>query len=464
MSLLNFSPFKKAIAYYRHSAEDKQENSVAIQREHAEKFAKQYQIEIIHEEADEGKSGLSADRAGFQKILMEWVLNDNAPSFEYILVYDVSRWGRFQNPNESAMYEYQCTKRGKKIIFVDKGMPREDQALINHLQTSIERYMAADYSRQLSNRVFFGSVKVSEQGYSAGGVACYGMARLLLDANKQPIRVLQRGEHKQISNERVIFIPVNDDTTQTVRDIFYLCTAESKNPDEIAEILNKKNIPAPNGGSWDRYKILRILSNETYIGSRVYNKTWGRLKQKSRRNPRSEWVIRPNAFEAIVNKDIFERAQQLLRDYFPTRPKGVSFITNKLRQIIRKDLHSLLTRKGMDEDKISMMLRSFPVVFSTKFVKNDVSHWCFSVTERMRNYESVLGVSIDLNKENYIDEVFCIPTCQFWLSNFLVFSQHDEQYPDFLISGKTIEEKVQQIIDEMDYELRGMDVIYSGKN
>jgi DNA invertase Pin-like site-specific DNA recombinase len=458
MSLLNFSPFKKAIAYYRHSAEDKQENSVAIQRDHAQKFARENNMEIIHEEADEGKSGLSAERAGFQKILLNWVFNDNAPAFDYILVYDVSRWGRFQNPDEAAMYQYQCTKRGKKIIFVDKGIPREDQALINHLQTSIERYMAADYSRQLSGKVFFGSAKVSEQGYSAGGVACYGMARLLLDANKQPIRTLKLGEHKQISNERVIFTPLNDATTQTVQDIFDLCANQSKTPDDIALILNQRNIPAPNGGLWDKYKIVRILSNETYVGSRIYNKTWKRLKQKGRRNPRSEWVICPNAFEAVVSKDVFEKAQQFLQHLFPIRPKGISFIAKKLRQTIRKDLSSLLSSRGVDEDKISIMLRSFPVVFSTKFFRTDVPNWCFSVTEKMRNYESVLAVSIDLNKEDYIDDVFCIPTDQFWLSNFLIFSQQDTQYSEFLISGKVIEEKVQMILDDVDSGLSSIEL------
>jgi DNA invertase Pin-like site-specific DNA recombinase len=66
MQFLKPTSAKKAVAYYRHSAEDKQENSVAIQREHAEKFAAKHNIEIIHEEADEGVSGLIANRPGFQ--------------------------------------------------------------------------------------------------------------------------------------------------------------------------------------------------------------------------------------------------------------------------------------------------------------------------------------------------------------------------------------------------------------
>jgi len=45
---------RKAVAYYRHSAQDRQENSVEIQREQVHQFAKQHSIEIIHEFADRG--------------------------------------------------------------------------------------------------------------------------------------------------------------------------------------------------------------------------------------------------------------------------------------------------------------------------------------------------------------------------------------------------------------------------
>ena len=74
MFLDGLSVQKRAIAYYRHSAEDKQENSVAIQREHTHKFAQENNLQIIHEEVDEGKSGLSANRPGFDQLFKNWIL------------------------------------------------------------------------------------------------------------------------------------------------------------------------------------------------------------------------------------------------------------------------------------------------------------------------------------------------------------------------------------------------------
>jgi DNA invertase Pin-like site-specific DNA recombinase len=213
---------KKAIAYYRHSAEDKQENSVAIQRQHTQKFADEHNIEIIHEEADEGKSGLLASRPAFNRLFADWIENDNAPHFDFVFAYDVSRWGRFQDQDQAGHLTYLCTKRGKEVVYVSKGFPNTTNQLISSLETSIQRYMAAEYSRQLSDKVYHGCVKISEQGYSAGGTAVYGMARQLLDVNKKPVRILNIGEHKQIANERVSFTPKEDKTTETVREIFNL--------------------------------------------------------------------------------------------------------------------------------------------------------------------------------------------------------------------------------------------------
>ncbi len=264
---------RRAIAYYRHSAEDKQENSVQIQRDHTHKFIAENDVKLIHEEADEGKTGLLATRPAFERLLNDWIKNPAAPEFEYVLVYDVSRWGRFQDQNEGAYYEFLCKQYGRKVVYVTHVFPKEDQQLISHLQTSIERDMAADYSRQLSEKVFYGSVKVSEQGFSAGGTACYGMARQLLDEQHKPIGILEKGQHKLVSNQRVTFVPRNDETTKAVKEAFELLVHNWGTPESIATALNAKGIPSANGGLWNRGKVLNILTNETYTGARIYNKT-----------------------------------------------------------------------------------------------------------------------------------------------------------------------------------------------
>src|ERR1043165_2881848 len=88
-------------AYYRHSARDRQENSVAIQQELVQKWAGENGVEIIHEFADRGKSGLTAEgRDGFNDMMENWVRKRS--DFEFVLCLDVSRWGRFQDIDLSA--------------------------------------------------------------------------------------------------------------------------------------------------------------------------------------------------------------------------------------------------------------------------------------------------------------------------------------------------------------------------
>ncbi len=93
----------RAVAYYRHSAQDRQENSIPIQRDQVREWAEQHGVEIIREFADQGGSGLNAeDRPAFTEMMDEWVKQRD--EFEYVLCLDVSRWGRFQDLDLSAQY------------------------------------------------------------------------------------------------------------------------------------------------------------------------------------------------------------------------------------------------------------------------------------------------------------------------------------------------------------------------
>lgn len=431
---------KLAVAYYRHSAEDKQENSVPIQRERVQKFARENAIEIMHEEADQGKSGLSAARPGFQNLLRDWILNSGV-KFDFVLVLDVSRFGRFQNQNEAAHYEYLCDMAGKPVWYVDHGPVKETRQPMDYLQTSIQRISAADFSRQLSEKVFHGSVKVSEQGYSAGGSSCYGMGRLLLDASRKPIRLLKPGEHKQISNERVTFTPLNDQPTKTVVDIFLLFVKEYKSPKDIAETLNAQGIQSAHGRLWDSGKIIRILMNETYAGTRIYNKTWGKLHQKKRRNPRSEWIVCPRAFPAIINPDLFGAAQRRLRWLLPTRRrKGVLLIKKLEKQMINELIAWLHSKNPASESSPDPAV--FPLVFSVRASHQPVGRWYFAISEELRSFPIVLGVGISLDGPETIERVFAIPTEDFGKHNVLAFSDHSGNFAKYRIEKDQIEEKI----------------------
>jgi len=96
----------KAAMYVRMST-DHQKYSTHNQEDAIRKYAANRNIEIVATYADEGKSGLKIDGRQALKNLINDVQNGEAV-FKIILVLDITRWGRFQDADESAYYEYIC--------------------------------------------------------------------------------------------------------------------------------------------------------------------------------------------------------------------------------------------------------------------------------------------------------------------------------------------------------------------
>ena len=169
----------RAVAYYRSATTISEKNSVEIQQDKVRAFAEKHNLEIIHEFADRGKSGLNAEgRPAFNE-MMEWV--QGRDDFVFILVLNVSRWGRFQDTDLSAHYESLCTQNGKQVVYTTHGFSEGQDQLINQLRKSIDRDQSAHFIRVLSDNVFEGQAKVAHQGYRPGGPPPYGFHRLMLD-------------------------------------------------------------------------------------------------------------------------------------------------------------------------------------------------------------------------------------------------------------------------------------------
>lgn len=182
-------------------------------------------VEIIHEFADRGKSGLTAEgRDDFNEMMEEWVKQRH--DFDFVLCLDVSRWGRFQDIDLSATYSAECKRHGKQVIYTTLGKPKENDQL-HQVYVQFERFRAAQYSKELSEKVLRGCIKIVQQGYWAGGTPPYGFQRLLLDEARKPVQVLAPGQRKSIQNQRVTLAPGDDRCVAIVRRIFHEFTVRS---------------------------------------------------------------------------------------------------------------------------------------------------------------------------------------------------------------------------------------------
>ena len=299
-----------AVAYYRHSAQDRQENSVAIQQEQVRRWALENGIIIIQEFADRGKSGLTAEgRHGFNDMMTNWVKARD--DFQFVLCLDVSRWGRFQDIDLSAVYSAECKQHGKQVVYTTLGKPKENDQLYQ-VHVHFERYRAAQYSKELSDKVHRGCLLIARQGFWAGGKPPYGLQRLLLDEVRQPVQILSAGQRKSIQNQRVTLAPGDERQVAVIRRIFAEFVNDRHNSGDIAAGLNRDGIPSPGGAYWDSAKVRRILTNELYVGTLVYNRTTQKLKTPSHANPVEAWIKTPRAFARLIEDDAFAQAQEIL--------------------------------------------------------------------------------------------------------------------------------------------------------
>src|SRR6202041_2609985 len=167
-------------AQYLRMSTDRQHYSTRHQQQAITEYAMGNGVEVIRTYDDEAKSGLGIKhRAGLQQ-LFKVVVGGNAP-FKLILVYDVSRWGRFLDTDESAHYEFLCKSAGIPVHYCAESFAN-DGSLPSLIMKALKRTMAGEYSRDLGVRVFAGMKRLTLLGFKIGGVPGYGLRRMLVSA------------------------------------------------------------------------------------------------------------------------------------------------------------------------------------------------------------------------------------------------------------------------------------------
>jgi DNA invertase Pin-like site-specific DNA recombinase len=255
-----------AAAYVRMSTEH-QQYSTSNQMDAIREYAKRRGLDIVQEYSDEGKSGLNIQgRDSLAQMIQD--VADGKANYSSILVYDVSRWGRFQDADESAYYEYICRKAGVSVHYCAEQF-ENDGSPVSTIVKGVKRAMAGEYSRELSSKVFQGACRLIQLGYKQGGTAGYGLRRMLIDQNGEKKAVLKMGEQKSLQTDRVVLVAGPEQEVLVVRGIYRAFLDESKLESEIAAGLNAQGLLTDFGRVWTRGTVHEVLTNEKYIGNNV---------------------------------------------------------------------------------------------------------------------------------------------------------------------------------------------------
>ncbi|MCP4582407.1 MAG: recombinase family protein [candidate division Zixibacteria bacterium] len=345
--------FKPAVGYLRRST-DRQEQSIGDQKKAIELYALTAGYELVDFYIDDAISGASSEgRASFLR-LIEDSKHKDCP-FQYVLVYDVKRFGRVDN-DEAGFYRYQLRRKGIEIVYVSEGFNGNDT---DDLLRPVKQWQARQELKDLSKVVIRGLLTRSEGGWWMGGVPPYGYdlayynssgdficivrfmedgSRNIYDAEGSLQRAIPKGESLALSRkDRCRLVSSSPDRVEVIKNIFDLYLIEGLGYKGISHRLNRNNIPSPrcktkgNGklSQWASTTIMAMLKNPAYTGDMTWNKKsyakFHRISDKRAlamknlpgnevyHNSEEDWIVHKDAHPELIARDRYNRVQAKIR-------------------------------------------------------------------------------------------------------------------------------------------------------
>jgi DNA invertase Pin-like site-specific DNA recombinase/DNA-binding winged helix-turn-helix (wHTH) protein len=338
------TPLIAAAQYLRMSTDD-QQYSIANQEATIQTYARNHGYIVTSNYADAGKSGIAIKHRKELRRLLSDVIGGRAP-YKAILVYDVSRWGRFQDVDEAAHYEFLCKSAGIPVRYCAEQF-ENDGSMSSSMMKALKRTMAAEYSRELGIKTSAGQRRLALLGFRVGGMSGYGLRRMMVSPDGRRRLILKDGERKAIQTDRTILVPGPKRECDCVRTIFALAVNLRMTPREIAKELEIRHMFSSNGKPWDHSSVYRILTNDKYAGCNTYGKTTQELCSRSRMVERRFWTTNPKAFVPIVSRETFDRVQKLIKRRGAHPDRSDAYFIQGMKKVLARE--GRLTKRILEE-------------------------------------------------------------------------------------------------------------------
>lgn len=286
---------KMTAMYMRLSQDDElkgESNSIINQRKLLDDFAIQHGFENTKSYVDDGISGTTFDRPGFQEMMRDV----NAGLIGTVLVKDLSRFGR-----DYVMVGYYLEivfrQFDVQLISVTENVNTKTGVGLDLIPFS--NLMNEWYARDISKKQKAAIQSKGNSGMRTCNLVPFGYKK---DADKQWI--------------------VDDEAAEVVRKIFYLFVEENRGIQYIIHYLYANKILTPKAYrdgvntvkypyTWNTHVVSQILDRQEYCGDTVNFKTEKpsfKSKKVVQRNP-EDYKIFSNTHEAIIDRETFARAK-----------------------------------------------------------------------------------------------------------------------------------------------------------
>lgn len=307
----------KAMAYYRLSKDDKNEDRIADsegkisdsilnQRKLVHAYLQNHpNITLVDEAYDDGYTGTNYNRPGFQAVL-EKVQSGN---INCVIVKDLSRLGR--EYIETGKYlEMIFPSFGVRFIAINDDIDSEHSSAGDDLIIPIKNIMNESYCRELSKKLRNQFRIQRGNGEFLGAFASYGYCKSPDDKHKLIV-----DEYAAEVVRGIFSLKVKGYSQNVIAD--YLNNEKILPPAEYKKSLGMKyktGFQASTQSRWSVVTLNRILTNPIYIGTLVQGKrgTPNYKIKTMRTRSENDWVVVENNHQAIINPLVFSTVQKMM--------------------------------------------------------------------------------------------------------------------------------------------------------
>lgn len=302
--------------YERLSRDDEQQgesNSITNQKEYLEEYAKRHGFVNIRHFTDDGISGITFEREGFQKMISEV----EAGNVSTVIVKDMSRLGR--NYLKVGFYtDIVFPEKNVRFIAVNNGV--DSATMGDNDFTPFLNIMNEWYAKDTSQKIRTIFKAKMQEGKRVSPSVPYGYLRdpkdkqhLIIDP--EPAEVVRRIFRMVIEGTGVSAI-----ARTLTKDQILIPSAYAA--EHCPENQHSKNYINPY--TWSTTAVCYILEKQEYMGHTILGKTvLENFKTKKRRKARpEELMVFYNTHEAIIDEETWNTAQKARRTKRQTVPNG----------------------------------------------------------------------------------------------------------------------------------------------
>ena len=275
---------KRAVIYCRVSTQEQtQRDALAVQVQEAQNAVKSNEWVLVDQYIEMESGTTKHGRSEYMRLLDD-IKDKN--KFDIIVIKSLDRLNR--SAKNWYLFVEELVNNDKLLyIYMDRAFYKTDDRLIS----GVKAILAEQYSRDLSSKINNAHEYRQKNGTT-----------VLINNNTYGY---VKNPDKSVS--------IHPEEAEMIRKIYRLA-AQGCGSRTISKILYQDGIRNRNGNQLEESSIRRIIKNPLFKGIVVMNKRhFDFEKKKEIKNPESEWIYHQGLVPAIVEEELWEKANKMLK-------------------------------------------------------------------------------------------------------------------------------------------------------